>query len=74
MGNVVELQSVRHGELQKLFDAQSRALTDLICAYAIHTEMARWPDEYQANLDRFLDAQRAFVEAYLALNKATGER
>lgn len=66
--NVVELCAVRHDQLQKLFDAHHSALTELICAYAHMDD----PD-YAASLQRFLSAERSFVAAYHALNKATGE-
>jgi hypothetical protein len=63
MSNVVELQAVRHDQLQKLFDAHRSTLTELICTYAHHMN-----EPNLATLNRFLDAQDAYVAAFLALD------
>jgi hypothetical protein len=63
MGNVVELKTVRHDQLQKLFDAHRSTLTELICSYTHHMNHPDLP-----TLERFLDAQEAFVDAWHALD------
>jgi hypothetical protein len=60
MGNVVELSAVRDGQL---FDAHRASITEFICAYTHHMN-----EPNLATLNRFLDAQQAFVDAYLALD------
>jgi hypothetical protein len=69
MGRVIELSAHRHDQHQKLFDTHRSALTELICAYAHMDD----PD-YSTALEKFLAAQRRYVDATLALDKATGER
>jgi hypothetical protein len=67
MGNVIELQVVRHDQLQKLFDIHRATITEFICSYTCHMNEPNLP-----TLNRFLDAQEAFVNAWLALDKETG--
>jgi ectoine hydroxylase-related dioxygenase (phytanoyl-CoA dioxygenase family) len=68
MSNVVELSVHRHNQDQKLFAAHRSALTELICSHAVHMEKGDL-----ASLDRFLDAQEAFVNAWHALDDVTGD-
>jgi hypothetical protein len=62
MGTVVELQAARAVNDQKLFDAHRASITEFICAYTCHMN-----DPNPATLERFLDAQEAFVKAWQAL-------
>ena len=64
MSNVVELQAIRHDQLQILFDRHRATLTELVCSYAVHMQKGDL-----ASLERFLDAQEAFVNAWLAVNE-----
>lgn len=72
MGNVVNLQSKRNAEAQRLFDAKTAALTRLICAHAAHSEaLLLTTDTWRATLDDFTAAESAFVAAWHALEDAS---
>jgi len=74
MGNVVELQTVRTDQTQKLFDAKTAALPRLICAHAVHSEaLLLTTDTWRVTLDDLTAAESAFVAAWHALNEVTGE-
>jgi hypothetical protein len=64
MSNVVELQAVRRNRDRELFEAHRSALTELICSYTCHMNHPDLP-----SLERFLDAQEAFIDAWLTLNE-----
>lgn len=71
MGNVVNLQSKRNAEAQRLFDAKTAALTRLICAHAVHGEaLLLTTDTWRVTLDDLTAAETAFVAAWHALEDA----
>jgi len=72
MGNVVNLQSKRNAEAQRLFDAKTAALTRLICAHAVHSEaLLLTTDTWRVTLDDLTAAESAFVAAWHALEDAS---
>jgi hypothetical protein len=75
MNNVIELKAKRDGPQQKLFDTHRLALTELIIAYALHSEETADPNgDFDAAITRLYDAQESFCAAWLALQKAAGQR
>lgn len=60
MAEIIELQTARQAHLQKLFDAHHDALAELVSAFAMYSVNGEC-------LDRFLEAQDRFVNAYIAL-------
>jgi hypothetical protein len=72
MGNVVNLQSKRNAEAQRLCDAKTAALTRLICAHAVHSEaLLLTTDTWRVTLDDLTAAGSAFVAAWHALEDAS---
>jgi len=65
MGNVVNLQSKRNAEAQRLFDDHRLALAELVCAFTMHSVGGE--EDFDATLSRLEDAERNFVAAWNAM-------